>query len=156
MKKKIIDTIKGLWFIWLLVLIAAIPFVFNWLFQSDEETSWLFERIPSRMSVEFWGSFWIAYIAAASSIFVSICALMLSKRIQEIQTKHQLEDDRRKFRITDVMKNDNEDGLCVFLSLEVSAVNNVDIVKASLNFGNAEVLTFEHNEEKPINIKVNH
>lgn len=136
--------------LFLIVGFLGIPLVFCAIFCSGEY-SMLFGRIRCNMSSENWFSFWITYLAAISSAAVALFSLRLTKKTEEIQLAHKLEEDRLKFRILQIQETNNVGELLITLPLEVVSISHAVITYASISFGGGEcIVLFEPQNEKDV------
>ena len=95
-----------------------IPLIFCVTFSSGEQST-LMRGISCNMSAGDWFSFWITYLAAISSAAVALYSYRLTKRIEEIQLKHQFEEERLKFRIVQIQETYTPIGLKITFPLEI-------------------------------------
>ena len=135
--KNFTDMPKGFKIALLILLSVAgflgIPIFFCFIFHSEEQSQ-LFGFIPCNMSVSDWFSFWSTYLAAISSMTVALCSLRLTRKIEEIQLEHRLEEERLKFRIMQVQRTSNPNELKIVLPLETLSITVARVSKAFIIF----------------------
>lgn len=120
----------------LVVAFLALPCLFCFIFHGSGQSS-LFGLPISKMSVEFWGSFWISFISLGVTSLLTYRAYVLSIRLGDEQELRQIETDKMKFKIMKVQVIGSNRGLRISLPIEVVSTENLTIENAQISFSEA-------------------
>jgi len=131
----------------LIVIIIAIPLLFNLIFIGNESSHFLF--IHSTLSVSDWFSFWASYISAIVSSLLAYAAISLSKTIELAHNHTEAEKNKQIFIVKNVGVNfelgdDSNSKYTIDISLpfEIQSLYDVKIIRAFIDFKDGKKIDF--------------